>query len=104
MNVREAFLGALNATAVVTGSKALVAATAADLSATATAYTGGVIVTNGDTLATAWINTVTTATVAGADCYQLGPGASAALPVGDLRDVSAISSGTPTLSWIGVTL
>lgn len=96
----------LNATAVTCGSKPT-SGTAALLTATATAYTGGVVLTNASATAAEiiWICTTGAATVAGLDCYPLLAGASLPLAVGDLHTVSAIAaSGTPTIGWVGTTL
>ena len=96
----------LNATAVVCGSKATSGAAAA-LSATPTAYTGGVVLTNAgaDDAEIIWICTTGVATVAGADCYPILKGKDIPLGRGDLATISAIAaSGTPTIAWVGTTL
>ncbi len=100
-----AIRASLNAGAVVCGSKATGAA--APIAAAATAYTGGVVLTNASAEATEiiWINTTGAATVGGVDCYPLLASGSIPLAKGDLNGISAIAaSGAPTLGWVGTTL
>jgi len=101
----ETILRSMNARGVRCGSK--VTGTAGFLAASATAYTGGVVLTNASATAAEviWICTSGAATVAGADCYPLLAGGSIPLALGDLHTVSAVAaSGTPTIGWVGTTL
>lgn len=102
----ETILRSLNAHAVACGSKAT-SGTAAPLTATPTAYTGGVVLTNASATEAEiiWICTTGVATVAGADCYPLLPGKDIPIAKGGLNAISAIAAtGTPTIAWVGTTL
>jgi len=96
----------LNADDVACGSKAT-SATAAPLTASATAYTGGAVLVNSSAVAAEviWICTTGPATVAGDDCYPLFPGLPHPIARGDLNTISAIAaSGTPRIAWMANTL
>ncbi len=94
----------LNATSVTFGSKATGAV--AYIATVATAYTGGIVLSNKSTTAAEiiWIREGAAA-AADATSYPLMPGESLPLAWGNLHTISALSaSGTPTIAWVGTTL
>jgi hypothetical protein len=96
----------LNAASVVTGSK-VSSASSALASATATDYTGGIVLTNASVTAaeTIWFSTTGAAAVNGAASSILHAGASKPIAWGDLNTLRFIAgSGTPYLTWEGTTL
>ena len=96
----------LNATSVVTGSKASTSGSVL-VSAVATDYTGGIVLTNASTTAaeTIWFSTVGNAAVNHADSSVLHAGSSKPLALGDLHTLAIIAgSGTPQLTWEATTL
>ncbi len=96
----------MNATSVTTGSKAS-AASSALVSSTATAFTGGLVLTNASTTAaeTIWFSTTGDAVVNGATSSILHAGASRPIAWGDLNTLRFVAgSGTPYLTWEGTTL
>ncbi len=100
----ETLLASLNATSVTMGSK--VTGAAAYITTTATAYTGGIVISNKSTVAAEiiWIRQGAAA-VADATSYPLMPGETLPLAWGNLHTISALSaSGTPTIAWVGTTL
>jgi hypothetical protein len=99
----ETLLGSLNARSIATGSKAT-SGTAAYLGS-ATTYTGGIVLTNGDDTIVMWIRVGGAAVVDGDTSTMLPPYASLPLAWGDLATISVIAeSGTPRIGWVGNTL
>jgi len=95
----------LNAYAVACGSKPL-STTPAFLTATPTAYTGGMTLKNADAAITIWYRLDgVAAAIAGTGCDALTAGERIPIAWGDTGSISAVAaSGTPTISWVGTTL
>lgn len=92
-----------NASSLAYGSVAASSVTAAALGG-ATAYTGGIIISNLDAAITIYIGGSGVAAAVGAGNYPLAPGKDLVLPTGNLAGVYAkAASGSPTIAWIGVT-
>ncbi len=71
---------------------------------TTTNYTGGIYILNTDPSTAVFIGKGAPTAAAGAGVFCLGPGQGIVWPEADASQLKIISTGTPIVSWLGISL